>query len=337
MVGPLKKIYKRMEISFASKATGDTKSQADVTNAADDNLDSLFEQIEQLGTEINSDISDELSLSKKTARQRLFSTLDKAIKDIKNPSRENDGYVWNTKYTFDEEKFNRLVVQVTTRVNPIFKDGKVINKDEVKHYKKALAELRSIIADLSKQTPITTSSGWSIFGKLMIFDILLQVVDDFAEPLQKYTVIIDKKILELIRLIGLLAKEIGKRVDAKIQDQELTLMFTALIPLIVTCATVTKTYQWATKKNYTPIRLALADVNALLIESTAQLDDHDYGKLVYLICKLRNKAKSLKHALSSEFLADVAKLESKRYSAQTKRAIVENMFNKYVFLGRVTA
>lgn len=98
-----------------------------------------------------------------------------------------------------------------------------------------------------------------------------------------------------------------------------------------------KTYQWATAKNYSPIRIALADINALLIESATQLNDQDYGKLVYLICKLRHKATYLKDPLAHEFLTDVTKLESKQYNPAIKRGIVENMFNKYAFLGRVVA
>ena len=100
---------------------------------------------------------------------------------------------------------------------------------------------------------------------------------------------------------------------------------------------LSKTYQWATARDYSPIRIALADVNSLLIESPMPLDDYDYGKLVYLVHKLRNKASSLKDALCSEFLADITKLESKRFDVAAKRGIVENMFNKYAFLGRITA
>lgn len=96
-----------------------------------------------------------------------------------------------------------------------------------------------------------------------------------------------------------------------------------------------KTYKWVTARDYSPIRIALADINSLLIESAIQLSDHDYGKLVYLICKLRHKATYLKDSLAHEFLTDVAKLESKQYNPAVKRGIVENMFNKYAFLGRV--
>jgi hypothetical protein len=112
-------------------------------------------------------------------------------------------------------------------------------------------------------------------------------------------------------------------------------MFTSLIPLGITGFGATKLYQWAKTRDYSSIRIALADVNALLIEAANHLDDHDYGKLVYLICKLRHTSSYLKDSLANEFLCDVAKLESKQYSAEIKRGIVENMFNKYAFLGKI--
>jgi hypothetical protein len=356
LIDPLKKIYKRMETAFSSKADGDVKSQiiANKDNkmvvTAEVELEPLFEEIVQVAEEVVSDISDELAVSKDTARERLFAKLRGAIEVIKKPS---DGYIYSSSYKFDEkqeQQFCALVDQISSkRVSPIMKNGEIINQHEVDAYQKAKIDLQTIIAGLSKQTPMTSSEGWSVCGKLNIFDILFDVLDDFAEPLKRYTDIIDQKVLKLIRLISVMAVTLGRRgdilakeadiklkaADATLQDNELTFMFTALIPLITMCAGITKGYQWITKKNYAPIRIALTDINSLLIESVTQLDDHDYGKLVYLIGKLRHKAKLLKHSLSTEFLVDVAKLESKRYSAQTKRDIVENMFNKYVFLGRI--
>lgn len=163
----------------------------------------------------------------------------------------------------------------------------------------------------------------------------LLAVDKILTILQDYPELIDSHIVPLIKQTGFFVTDIGKIVGDFVKNNFWTAKLAAFTPLAAACMGLVKTYQWATKKNYTPIRIALADVNALLIESAEQMDDHDYGKLVYLIGKLRIKSKSLKNILSTEFLVDVAKLESKRYSAQTKCAIVENMFNKYAFLGRV--
>ena len=164
---------------------------------------------------------------------------------------------------------------------------------------------------------------------------IIIIIDKILTLLQDYPELIETNILPLIKQTGFFITDIGKIVGDFVKNNFWTAKLAAFTPLAAACIGTVKTYQWATKKNYTPIRLALADVNALLIESTTQLDDHNYGKLVYLIGKLRNKARSLKDTLSNEFSLDVAKLESKRYSAQTKRAIIENMFNKYAFLGRV--
>jgi hypothetical protein len=67
------------------------------------------------------------------------------------------------------------------------------------------------------------------------------------------------------------------------------------------------------------------------------LSDHDYGKLVYLVFKLANTVAYLAPAedtLRDEFLTDLEKLESKNFTAEVKRGIIENMFYKYLFLGR---
>ncbi len=166
---------------------------------------------------------------------------------------------------------------------------------------------------------------------------ILLVVDELLTLLQDYPELIDKKIVPLIKEIGLLIVDGGNVVGDFVKNNFWTAKLAAFTPLAAACIGSAKTYQWAVKKNYSPIRIALADVNSLLIESFAQLDDYDYGKLVYLIYKLRHKAHSLKDPLSHEFLTDVAKLESKQYDPQIKRGIVENMFNKYAFLGRIAA
>ncbi|HSC24815.1 MAG TPA: hypothetical protein VLB80_01190 [Candidatus Babeliales bacterium] len=164
---------------------------------------------------------------------------------------------------------------------------------------------------------------------------ILLGLDNLFKILQEYPDLIDKKILPLVKAIGLLISDSGKIIGAFVKNNFWTAKLAAFTPLAAACISVVRTYKWATTRNYSPIRIALAEVNSLLIESAEQIDDHDYGKLVYLIFKLRNKSSSLKDSLSHEFLIDVVKLESKQYSVQKKRGIIENMFNKYTFLGRV--
>lgn len=382
LLDPLNQIYKRMQIAFSPKVESGIKKEADETKKEDkeqkknipdvdmnEDLGPVFDKVLTSFRGGVSDVSKELAIGKETARERLFATLDEAVSKIKSPT---DGFVKNSDYTtyFPQEKQERyaeLVAKVKpAHVAPIFGEGDtIINETEWNQYQQDLKELRGIIGDLSKATTTLTAEGIVACTKLNVFDIIFEILDDFGEPLKRYTDIIDRQFIPGIQATGDMFVTLAQRGDvlskegnelleeartkldeadatlqdlrATMRDTQLTFMFASLIPLITTGVGITKTYQWATKKNYTPIRIALADINALLIESSMQLDDHDYGKLVYLICKLRHKSKLLKSALSNEFLADVAKLESKRYSAQTKRDIVENMFNKYAFLGRIAA
>ncbi|HLJ30801.1 MAG TPA: hypothetical protein VKU36_00025 [Candidatus Babeliales bacterium] len=79
--------------------------------------------------------------------------------------------------------------------------------------------------------------------------------------------------------------------DAVRKKVNLILNVAVLTPTIIVSGAggrgIYKLCQWAMAHDYSPIRIALADINALLIESAAQLDNHAYGKLVYLIGKLR--------------------------------------------------
>jgi len=365
LLHPLKKVYERgklifsdeqKKVSHSEKQTGDASGQniTEQKKSADElkSLDELLNEIITVGKDIESGIAQELRRSNTAVRQDGFDHLDKAIEKMKNP---NDGYIYNSAYTFDEDGIRKAIEAIRTIVVPIEKavivineDGKeelkyiVLNKKEVNDYKQAQKYIDEFINKISEQTSFKWDSGRDIWWKLNFGGGLLRADDDYLSPLQRYTDIIDKRIIRLFELAAVIVEKFGRRgdkliaeADQQLRDHELTLMFTSLIPLALTSLGITKAYQWITTRDYSPIRIALADVNSLLIESVMHLDDHDYGKLVYLICKLRHRSTYLKDALSNEFLADVAKLESKRYSAQTKRGIVENMFNKYAFLGRI--
>lgn len=171
-----------------------------------------------------------------------------------------------------------------------------------------------------------------IIAELKIYHYGSSLISIVFELVVDYGIPVIKDVLEV------LAKG-NKEWAAAYKKVNLILNVAVLTPTIIVgwagYSGLSKTYRWATKKNYSPIRIALADVNSLLIESSMPLDDYDYGKLVYLVHKLRNKASSLKNVLGNEFLADVTKLESKQFSVKAKRGIVDNMFNKYSFLGRI--
>jgi hypothetical protein len=181
-------------------------------------------------------------------------------------------------------------------------------------------------------------SAWTFDNRLDQETVrILLLVDEILNLLIPYLDLLDQNILPLTQEIGLLFVDLGHIVGDFIKNNFWTAKLTAFTPLAAACIGTVKTYKWATARDYSPIRIALADVNALLIESGAQLNDYAYGKLLYLVFKLRHRASSLKDQLAHEFLVDVAKLESKQYGSETKHSIVENMFNKYAFLGRIAA
>jgi len=349
MVDPLKKIYKRMETAFSPKLANDAKdtiSETPKKDFMDVSVDEICDEIDNLSKQTVSNISEEIAKSNTTWREDALTSLDEAVEDVKTPK---DGFLYGTTYEFDENTVNEAVRKLLTiKVEPIKHNGIVINQEEVTKYENALRNVHKTLEVLAKQTPHSLT-GYALWLKLQGIDLKLRGANDYLDPLQRYTDIVDTNVLKLIQLFAQLAENLARRADfliteadlklkeadAALQDNQLTFMFTALIPLIATCVAITKLYQWGTRKNYTPIRIVLADINSLLIESTVQLDDHGYGKLVYLICKLRSKAKFLKNPLSNEFLSDINKLESKQYTTQTKRNIIENMFNKYAFLGRI--
>jgi hypothetical protein len=207
----------------------------------------------------------------------------------------------------------------------------VVNKDQI------LADVaKNNLESLNALCKDTGWSAWTFDSRLDQETVrILLLVDEILNLLIPYLDLLDQNILPLTQEIGFLFVDLGHIVGDFIKNNFWTAKLAAFTPLAATCVGSVKTYKWMTAHDYSPIRIALADVNALLIESGTQLNDYAYGKLLYLVFKLRNRADSLKDPLAHEFLADVAKLESKQYGSETKHSIVENMFNKYAFLGRI--
>ena len=327
LLNPLQKIYDRGKLIFSedTKLPKIVDDQRNINKINEHSVIDLLDEVERVGKEIPASIAKELAKSNTTILQEVEKDLDRSF-DILEQAGIMRGCLLNS-YTID-----RVLIKKS-----LFGDG--------------TSEFPG--GNLEPLKELYRQLGWSTNYDLK-FDILVNekvafAVQRYLDPLQKYTNIIDDKILRLIELIALLVARLGKeadeqlqqanslqqQADAKMKDHELLLMFTALIPLAGVCFGAAWTYRWITSRNYSPIRIALADVNSLLIESPMPLDDYDYGKLVYLVHKLRNKAHSLKDALCNEFLVDITKLESKRFDVAAKRGIVDNMFNKYAFLGRI--
>lgn len=97
-------------------------------------------------------------------------------------------------------------------------------------------------------------------------------------------------------------------------------------------------YQKLTARDYSSLRRALVDINSLFVDRNKQLSDEDYGKMTYLIYKLKNQAErtlSQKNNLRADFIHDLERIQSKEFDVAAKRAIVEDMFKKYSFLGLI--
>ena len=217
--------------------------------------------------------------------------------------------------------------------------GKVLERMEQKGFtidKDGIMEevIQGNFDKLSKLTENTSIYYYDEKVDLATANVLL-MIDSLLNLLQKYPELIDEGILPLLQNIGLLFADVGTVISDLLKNNFWTMKLAAFTPLAGACFGTAKVYQWATHRDYSPIRIALADINSLLIEAELYLDDRDYGKLLYLIHKLKHRSIYIKDSQAEEFLADVIKLESKRYSAQAKRGIVENMFNKYAFLGRI--
>ena len=352
LLHPLQKIYERGKLAFATeKKVGEQKKQTnDITEEQsvdrEAQLIDLLNEIIKVGEQTQAAINEELAKSNTAVREDGLAYIQEALK----------------KYPYSQ-MVNRLKESgaleiIKNRVEPIKVDGNIINQKEVNEYKEAFATVKKFVDEFSEASWLLTSDSRSSWTGVNFGFGLIRADDDYLTPLQKYSEIIDKKILKIFQISADIVENIGIQaidliaatkqlekdaaeeltyINKQLKDHELTLMFTSLIPLGITALAGSKAYKWATTRDYSSIRIALSDINSLLIEAAHNLDDYHYGKLIYLICKLRHKAMYLKDSLANEFLNDVAKLESKQYSAQTKHHIVENMFNKYAFLGKVAA
>ena len=361
LLHPIQKIYERGKQAFSTGEKGDeAKKEVSIdkkveTIDREEQLLKLIEEIVKVGKETESSISEQLAKSVASVREDGLRHLRDAIQRMQDPN-YIDGFRSKTEFKYDFVSIESAVSRVENVVEPIKENDFIINQENVDQYKKDLSCIYEFIGSSLDKVYNFTDSGRKLSAKLVLGLVCLRADDEYLSPLQKYTEIIDKKILRIFQIsadvvenIGLQAKDLIaetkqlekdaaeelKYIKKQLKDHELTLMFTSLIPLGITALIGSKTYQWIITRDYSSIRIALADVNSLLIEAAHDLDDYNYGKLVYLIYKLRHKSMYLKDPLTNEFLEDVAKLESKQHSPEAKHGIVENMFNKYAFLGKI--
>ena len=111
-----------------------------------------------------------------------------------------------------------------------------------------------------------------------------------------------------------------------------------LIPAAIAGGIGYAAYQKLTTTNYGPLRRALVDINSLFVDPSKSLSDEQYGKMVYLTYNLKKQAEKIlprKNNIQADFIDDLERIESKEFNVASKRAIVEDMFKKYDFLGLV--
>jgi hypothetical protein len=84
--------------------------------------------------------------------------------------------------------------------------------------------------------------------------------------------------------------------------------------------------------------LALLEISSLFVDQTKPLDDFEYGKMIYLLYNLKEKAKKelpTKDNVRNDFIKDLERVESREFDSAAKRRIIKDMFKKYSFLGLV--
>ena len=111
-----------------------------------------------------------------------------------------------------------------------------------------------------------------------------------------------------------------------------------LVPAVLAAGGSHYAYQKLTEKNYAPLRRALVDINSLFVDPSKPLNDEQYGKMIYLTYMLKKQAEkvlSQKNNIRADFIHDLERIELQEFNVAAKRAIVEDMFKKYDFLGLV--
>jgi hypothetical protein len=135
------------------------------------------------------------------------------------------------------------------------------------------------------------------------------------------------------------AFKVFDRLDKESQGiRNLALLAPAVLGVGVGAFGLSKVYGRLTKYDYGPIRLALVAISSLFVDTTKPLDDLDYGKMIFLIYNLKEKAKRelpVKGNVRNDFIKDLERVESREFDSAAKRRIIKDMFKKYSFLGLV--
>ena len=120
--------------------------------------------------------------------------------------------------------------------------------------------------------------------------------------------------------------------------RNVALLTPAALALGVGYTGLSSVYGRFTKSDYTPIRLALLAILSLFVDTAKPLDDLEYGKMIFLLYNLKERAKKelpVKGNVRVDFIKDLEKVESREFDSAAKRRIIKDMFKKYSFLGLV--
>lgn len=131
----------------------------------------------------------------------------------------------------------------------------------------------------------------------------------------------------------------GKKI---LRANRFTFTASALLPSIAAAGIIgwggKKMWDWKSRINYWPIRNAIVEIGQLLnryedINSTNdKFGDEDYGKLIYLLDRLRHYNSTLVPSINKErFGIDIDNLESP-ITAQQKMRVIDLMYRRYDFL-----
>jgi len=129
--------------------------------------------------------------------------------------------------------------------------------------------------------------------------------------------------------------------DSELKKNQMTLRFTALIPAMVTGWSMykltSKFYLWLTRCNYSVIRNIVFQIYAMLVEFHGDMNNECYGKLIFLLYKLKYAvlAQISQKSIKREFLRDIEMLSWHHYTTEEKRLLINNMRWKYDFLSPV--
>jgi len=289
-----------------------------ITNPIKDAWNTIFEDTSLI---LEKDIQDPLTEYQMQIQERL-PRLDQEASYLTQLSEQSGGI------NIKEQGLNRLKglsVRFSSYITP-----HLIEKAQNGEF----AELDDLYAQLGFPMNATLKGDLGIALAELKLDYPIEYASAVGRVLEATSNIIVPIAYSTERVLDLVNKFIDES-KRSAKPARLSLKLFTLIPAFFITYGAKKAYNWATTTDYSPLRLALFEINSLFIESQAPLNDHDYGKLIYLLLGLKKKTLYYvpkKHNLQSDFLTDIAKLESQRFDVKTKRHIIKNMFNKYAFL-----